>query len=75
MSLRNPIVQFQALLPARPLQVGTVVAVEGETATVELAGGGRLQVRGKTIMGARVFVRDSVIESAAPDLTYVSAEL
>lgn len=75
MSLRNPLVDFQALLPARPLQVGTVIAVTGEVATVELPGGGRLQARGQSAVGARVFVRDSAIEGGAPNLTYVEAEV
>ena len=75
MSLRNPLFDFQALLPARPLQVGTVIAVTGETATVELPGGGRLQARGQATVGARVFVRDGAIEGGAPNLTYVEAEV
>lgn len=75
MSLRNPLVDFLALLPARPLQVGTVIAVTGEVATVELPGGGRLQARGAATVGARVFVRDGAIESAAPNLTYVEADV
>ena len=59
---------FQALLPARPLQVGTVLSVSGEICAVELPGGGRLQARGQASSGQRVFVRDGVVEGAAPDL-------
>ena len=39
MSLRNPFRQFLDLMPARPLQVGTVTAVDGDTATITLPGG------------------------------------
>lgn len=73
--LRNPYKAFLDLLPGRPLEVGTVVAVAGEVATVELPGGGRLQARGQTTPGARVFVRDGLIEGSAPTLTYISAEV
>ena len=75
MPLRNPFATFQALLPARPLQVGTVVAVSGDIATIELPGGGRIQARGQSTVAARVFVRDGLIEGAAPSLTYVEADV
>jgi hypothetical protein len=59
---------FLNLLPARPLQVGTVLAIADGVATIELPGGGRLQARGAATGGQRVFVRDGVIEGAAPNL-------
>lgn len=59
---------FLALLPPRPLQVGTVLLVSSGIVTVELPGGGRLQARGQAVDGQRVFVRDGVIEGAAPNL-------
>ena len=67
--MRNVFREFQDLFPAPPLQVGTVLAVSGGVATVELPGGGTLQARGGATVGQHVFVRDSVIEGAAPDLT------
>jgi hypothetical protein len=60
--------KFLDLLPARPLQVGTVLSVSGGIATIELPGGGRLQARGQATAGQRVFVRDGVIEGVAPNL-------
>lgn len=76
MSLRNPLAQFLALLPARPLQVGTVSAITtGGTATIDLPGGGQVQARGTTTVGSRVFVRDGAIEGNAPALPYVEAEV
>ena len=75
MSTRNIYRQFLDLMPQRPLQVGTVVATSGETSTVELPGGGRLQVRGAATVGAQVFVRDGVIEAVAPALGIVQIEI
>jgi hypothetical protein len=66
---------FLDLLPGRPLQSGIVTAASAGVATVELPGGGLLQVRGQTTVGARVFVRDDVIESAAPNLAAVLIEV
>jgi hypothetical protein len=73
--LSNPHARFLALLPPQPRQVGTVIAVDGEVATVELPGGGQLQALGDAVVNARVFVRDGVIECEAPNLTYISAEV
>ena len=61
--------QFLDLLPSRPLQVATVIAASGSTCTVQLPGGGLLQVRGDAAVAAQVFVRDGVIEGEAPALT------
>lgn len=73
--LRNLFAEFMSLQPSRPLQVGDVVAVAGDVATVELPGGGLLQARGQAPVGQRVFVRDGAIEGAAPALTYVEAQV
>lgn len=67
--------QFLDLIPARPLQVGTVTAVSGDTCTVELPGGGLLQARGTAAVADQVFVRDGVIEGQAPALTLVVIEI
>ncbi|MCK6414759.1 MAG: hypothetical protein L6Q63_04250 [Giesbergeria sp.] len=67
--------QFLALLPPRPLQVGAVTATSGDTCTVQLPGGGVLQVRGAAAVGDRVFVRDGLIEGLAPSLPIVSIDV
>lgn len=67
--------EFLALLPPRPLQVGTVTAVSGSRCTVELPGGGTLQVRGSASVGQNVFVRDGLVEGVAPALTIVPIEI
>lgn len=59
---------FLDLLPARPLQVGTVLSVADGIARVELPGGGILQARGAATVDQHVFVRDGVIEGIAPNL-------
>ena len=66
--MRNVYRTFLDLLPARPLQVGTVLDVDGDMATVQLPGGGLLSARGTGWIGTKVFVRDGLIEGDAPDL-------
>lgn len=67
--------QFLALLPPRPLQVGAVTATSGDTCTVQLPGGGVLQVRGAAVVGDQVFLRDGLIEGLAPSLPIVSIDV
>ena len=72
--MSNAYLEFLGLLPPRLLLVGTVTSITSGVATVTLPGGGRLQVRGETTLGARVFVRDGLIEGPAATLTYVEGE-
>ena len=67
--MRNPYRQLLDVLPQRPLHVGDVLQIATSVAIVELPGGGRLTARGDATVGPRVFVRDGVIEGAAPSLT------
>lgn len=71
--LTNPYSAWMALQPPKRRQVGTVLAMDGTVATVELPSGGRLQAIGQATVGDRVFVRDGVVEGEAPNLTYISA--
>lgn len=66
--MRNIYRVFLDLMPPRPLQVGTITAIDGDIATVELPGGGLLTARGSGAIGDPVFVRDGVIEGEAPAL-------
>ncbi|RYF54585.1 MAG: hypothetical protein EOO27_23325 [Comamonadaceae bacterium] len=68
MSQPNLFRALLAVLPATPLEVGTAVEVTNELVTVELPGGGLLQVRGVADVGDRVFVRGGAIEGPAPSL-------
>ena len=72
---RNLFREFTDLLPPRVLQVGTVTVVDGGICTIELPGGGLLQVRGDAAVSDRVFVRDGLIESQAPSLPIVVIEV
>ena len=73
--MRNVFRDFLDLLPATPLQVGTVLSISGTLAAIELPGGGRLQARGQAAVDQRVFVRDGLIEGIAPALTLVVIEV
>lgn len=64
----NPYVALLALLPDRPLLVGTVTAAADGIATVELPGGGLLLARGDATVGQQVFVRDGAVEGTAASL-------
>lgn len=66
---------LMAVLPQRPLQVGTVTSIDGGVATVTLPGGGTLQARGDAAPGSRVFVRDGAIEGPAPALPLITVEI
>jgi hypothetical protein len=69
--------QLLELLPQSPLTVGTVVSQHGDnTATVQYPGGAQSRVRGSGhTPGGRVFVRDGVIEGAAPALSAVTIDV
>ena len=75
---RNPYSVFLELLPATPLQIATVTAIDGDIARLVLPGGGVLTARGVGVraIGAEVFVRDGVIEGDAPaDMPLVQVEI
>ena len=69
--------QLLELLPQTPLTIATVAAVHGDgTSTVTYPGGSQVRVRGDTYTVAeQVFVRDGVIEGAAPALTAITVEV
>ena len=69
---------LRELLPDAPLQVATVTAVHAATgeSTVIWPGGSQQRVRGTSVTaGQRAFVRNGVIEGAAPDLTLETIEV
>ena len=73
--MHNVYEQFKQLLSGPPLQVGTVSEVGTGVVTVQLPGGGTVKARGSASMGTRVFVRDGVLEAAAPNLSLEIIEI
>ena len=66
--MHNLYEQIRQLMPGPPLQAGTVIDVATGVVTVQLPGGGVVKARGTSVVDARVFVRDDVIEGTAPSL-------
>lgn len=73
--MRNLYEQFRQLIPEPPLQAGTVIDVGSGVVTVALPGSGLIKARGNAAVGQKVFVRDDVIEGAAPSLTLEIIEI
>lgn len=70
--------QLLELLPQSPLMVATVqsVDVSNGTSVVAFDGSGTAVVRGASIgVGGKCFVRNGLIEGAAPDLMMVEIEV
>ncbi|MBX9900801.1 MAG: hypothetical protein K2Y28_08465 [Burkholderiaceae bacterium] len=66
---------FKSLLPQTPLLAGTVVAVFQTGCSVELPDGSVISARGSASIGAKVFVRNGLIEGEAPNLSVVEVTL
>jgi len=78
MSTTNLYRALRELIPDAPLQVATITAVDLSTgsSTVTWPGGTVQTVRGSSVaIGSRAFVRDGVIEGAAPNLTTETIEV
>jgi hypothetical protein len=73
--MHNVYEQFKQLLSDPPLQVGTVSEIGTGVVTVQLPGGGTVRARGSANIGARVFVRDGVLEAVAPNLSLEIIEI
>ena len=73
--MHNVYEQFKQLLSDPPLQGGTVTEVGIGVVTVQLPGGGTFRARGSANFGARVFLRDGVLEAVAPNLSLEIIEI
>lgn len=70
--------QLRSLLPDPPLLVAMVVSINATTQTslVQFPGGGRQTVRGTSVAASnRAFVRNGIVENAAPALDFVEIEV
>lgn len=78
MSSTNLYRALRELLPDAPLLVATVITVNAPegTSTVQYPGGNQQRVRGTSEAPAsQVFVRNGIIEGAAPALTALTIEV
>ncbi|TAG43605.1 MAG: hypothetical protein EAZ30_17995 [Betaproteobacteria bacterium] len=69
---------LRELLPEAPLLVATVISVQATdgTSTVQYPGGNQQRVRGTSAaVASQVFVRNGIIENAAPALTALTIEV
>ena len=69
---------LRELIPDAPLQVATISAIDyaSGTSIITWPGGTQQTVRGTTVsINSRAFVRDGVIEDAAPELTPETIEV
>lgn len=71
----NPLQQLRELFAGPPRQVGTVVAVSGNLATLELPGGALIKARGIAAVGQAVFEEGGLIVGPAPSLPVVIIEV
>lgn len=69
--------QFQALIPADPLLVGTVTDHNSDdTSTVTLIDGGVIRARGQGVaIGNKAFIRGGIVEGEAPNLTSLDLDV
>ncbi len=69
---------LRELLPESPLLVATVISVQvaAGTSTVQYPGGNQQRVRGTgAAVSSQVFVRNGILENAAPALTALTIEV
>ena len=64
----NPLQSLKQLLAGPPQQLGQVVAVTGNLATIELPGGAQIKARGAATIGQHVFEHGGQILGEAPAL-------
>jgi hypothetical protein len=69
--------RLRELTAGPPLLVGEVVTINGDgTSTITLPTGGEIRARGTSVsVGNNAFVRNGVIEGAAPSLSTVTIEI
>ena len=71
----NPLQSLRQLFAGPPRQAGTVVAVSGNLATLELPGGAVIKARGEATIGQAVFEEGGLIIGPAPSLPVINIEV
>lgn len=66
---------LRSFVPDSPLQIGTILSSSNQSVTVQLPGGGVIEVRGAGAVNDKVFVRNGRIEGPAPSLTQVTIDI
>ena len=64
----NPLQALRQLFAGPPQQLGLVVAIAGNLATIELPGGAQIKARGTAMVGQHVFEQGGQILGDAPTL-------
>lgn len=75
--MSNPFIQFLDLIPKTPRQVATIVSGADGFYTAQLLTGQLIQVKSQSTfnLNTKVFVKDGIIETAAPDLPFIEIEV
>lgn len=75
--MSNLFVQFLDLIPKTPRQVATIVSGADGFYTAQLLTGQLIQVKSQSTfaLNAKVFVKDGIIETTAPDLPFIEIEV
>lgn len=73
--MSNLIARWRKVFPEPRLVIGTVVDSQGGVLSVELPGGAVVSARGSGALNTKVFVRNGVVEGAAPNLSVVLIEV
>ena len=75
--MSNPFLQLLDLIPKTPRQIATIISGENGFYTAQLLTGQLIQVKSQTAFtaNAKVFVKDGIIESQAPDLPFIEIEV
>ena len=75
--MSNPFLQLLDLIPKTPRQIATIISGENGFHTAQLLTGQLIQVKSHTACtaNAKVFVKDGIIESQAPDLPFIEIEV
>jgi hypothetical protein len=73
--MSNPYKRLRNLMAEPALDVGLVLSVESDGATVQLLTGGIVRVRGTATEGTHIYILGDVVVGPAPELEGVEIEV